>query len=172
MESSIYLIGFMGSGKSTIGQDVAKILDYQWVDLDHYIEENEKASIKVLFEQYGEDYFRTLEAKTLKSLITEKKWVVSTGGGVIVRPENIELLKSQNTFYLKWDFDTLYKRIAGDRARPLVKSYEQLQELYFAREKLYERSCSSMIEGEGKSIQEISEEIIHRMEKRDENSSY
>lgn len=172
MNNSIYLIGFMGSGKSTIGKEIAEATNFTWVDLDHYIEKEQDIKIKELFEHYGENYFRSLEANALKVLIPQKKLVVSTGGGVIVTPESVEILKKQRTVYLKLDFETLYQRVVHDLDRPLVKSYQQLLDLYTAREKLYESACSSILYGEGKSVQDITEEIISKMEEKDENSSY
>lgn len=170
MGESIYLIGFMGSGKSTIGKELASILKYRWVDLDHYIENSQKITIKELFETYGEAYFRNLEKIGLKELADQKRLIVSTGGGVIVTPENVMQLKTQKTFYLKWDFETLFERVSQDENRPLVKSYTQLLALYQSREKIYKETCFKVIEGEGKSITDITEEIISQAEGKNENS--
>ncbi|WP_069998210.1 shikimate kinase [Cellulosilyticum sp. I15G10I2] len=172
MSENIYLIGFMGSGKSTLGKEIATTLDYNWVDLDHYIEAHQKTTIKELFDRFGESTFRKLETSSLKDLIPKRQLVVSTGGGIIVTPENISLLKSQTTFYLKWHFDTLYNRVCDDKNRPLVKSYEQLLALYNKREQLYKEACTKVIACEGKSIEVITQEIIRLMEVEDENSSY
>jgi len=167
---SVYLIGFMGSGKSTIGQELAMKLKYKWVDLDKYIEEHQKMTIKELFESCGEPCFRKLEMNCLKELEHKDNLVVSTGGGVIMTPENVRLLKKQKTFYLKWDFDTLFERVSHDENRPLVKNYKQLWTLYHSRTKLYEETCCMVIEGKGKSTTQISEEIISLMEEENENS--
>ena len=162
MANNIYLIGFMGSGKSTIGKELASHLGLTWVDLDYFIEANEKMTIKELFEKYGEAYFRNLETLSLKKLAMQKNLVVSTGGGVIVTPENIILLKEQKTIYLKWDFETLFDRIAHDENRPLVKSHQQLLALYESRQKMYHDACSKVVLGDGKSILSIIEEIISK----------
>ena len=164
MKNNIYLIGFMGSGKTTIGRHLAEKIPYTWIDLDEYIEHSQNMSIKALFEEYGEPYFRNLETQGLSTLSKENNFIVSTGGGVIVTPQNVMLLKKQKTFYLKWDFDTLFHRVAHDANRPLVKSYDQLFRLYQSRAALYENACEIVIMGEGKSIAQITNEILNVME--------
>jgi shikimate kinase len=172
MNHSIYLIGFMGSGKSTIGQEIARLLKCSWIDLDCYIEETQQMPIKDLFKQYGELYFRDLECAALEALSNRKNSIVSTGGGIIVTPKNAVFLKSQKTFYLKWEFETLFNRISQDQSRPLARSYEEVMHLYQSREMLYEAASWKVILGEGKSVEAIAKEIINSLEGVYENSSY
>ncbi len=172
MSKNIYLIGFMGSGKSTLGKEIAAALNYKWVDLDDYIEAHQKTTIKEIFNRLGESSFRKMEVNSLIDLSKQQQLVISTGGGVVVSPENVELLKKQETFYLKWSFDTLYNRVCDDENRPLVKDYQQLLRLYESREYLYEEACSKVICGEGKNITDMTKEMISLMEENDENSSY
>lgn len=172
MDENIYLIGFMGSGKSTFGQALAKRLGYKWVDFDHYIEQQQNLSIKEIFECFGEAHFRALETQCLKSFTVQKHCIVSTGGGIIMMPENVAHLKTQKTFYLKWDFDTLYERVKADENRPLVKSYEQLLALYQKRQTLYEKAASKIIEAEGKSLEQIITQMIEYMEATNEDRSH
>ena len=152
MDENIYLIGFMGSGKTTLGKEIAAKLQYQWIDLDHYIEAEHHMKVSVLFEKFGENYFRSLEVSSLRDVTCKKSQVISTGGGIVVTPENVSLLKQQRTFYLKWDFDTLFQRVGQDKDRPLVKSYQQLKGLYEERGSLYESACFETIDCEGKTI--------------------
>ncbi|ADZ83456.1 shikimate kinase [Cellulosilyticum lentocellum] len=160
MKKAICLIGFMGSGKTTIGKALANILHYSWIDLDQYIEEACSETITNLFENKGEAYFRDLEVSYLKKALDEEIGVISTGGGIIVTTENREVLKKQNTFYLYYDYDTLYKRIAGDTKRPLASTYEAVKERYIQRQALYEASAKYIINGEGKSIEEVVNTIL------------
>jgi len=172
MNNQIYLIGFMGSGKSTVGPLIAQKLDYQWVDLDTYIESTEQMTIKDLFTQYGEPYFRELETTHLKNLSQKNNIVISTGGGIVVTPQNIDFLQKEKTIYLRWDFDTLYERIAHDLNRPLVKTYQQLLELYNTRQSLYEKAATYSLFCEGKNRDVILKEIMEWIGVSNENRSH
>lgn len=140
--NNIYLIGFMGSGKSTLAQGLAQVLSMNKIDLDQLIEEKEQRSIKQIFEEEGEAYFRKLETYYLKETCNLKNTIVSTGGGAVGEACNRKFLKEQVTVYLDWPFEVLYERIAGDEARPLSKSYEQLLLLYAYRLALYKESAT------------------------------
>lgn len=163
MKEAICLIGFMGSGKTTIGQEVAKELGYRWIDLDTYIQQQEKITIPDIFARYGETYFRKLEVKYLERVLDEEDVVISTGGGIIVSPENVKLLNAQQTFYLMWEFDTLFNRIEGDEARPLSTSYEEVYKRYKVRQGLYENASRAHIQCEGKSIVDIVTEVLEKV---------
>ncbi len=159
MQKAICLVGFMGSGKTTIGGALGKLTHYHWIDLDHFIEKEEKDSIANIFAKNGEAYFRDLENRYLKKVLSQKPVIISTGGGIILKEENRHLLKEQSTFYLSYEFDTLYHRIAGDRKRPLVTSYDEVKERFNMRRSLYEEASRIKIECEGKKVQQIVEEI-------------
>ena len=163
MEETICLIGFMGSGKTTIGKSLATKLSKTWVDLDLYIEEMLGKDIASLFAAKGEAYFRQQEAFYLKAVLDRKVGVLSTGGGVIVTETNRALLKNKNTFYLKYDCDTLYKRIGEDPKRPLASSYEVIKARYEERQALYEASARYIIEAEGKTVEEVTTMILERL---------
>lgn len=160
----ICLIGFMGSGKTTIGRALSEQLNANWVDLDTYIEEKANQSICNIFEEYGEAYFRALEQEALNELLEQEEVIISTGGGVITTPDNIRNLKLEKTIYLAYPFDTLYERIAGDTSRPLVTSYETLQKRFEDRLGLYEAASRVTINCQDKSINHIIEEIITYLE--------
>lgn len=161
----ICLIGFMGSGKTTIGQALSEALNQKWIDLDEYIEAQAGMNISEMFKEKGEAAFRKLETKCLEQLINENVDIVSTGGGVITTPKNIELLQGVHTIYLEYPFDTLYTRIAGDKSRPLATSYEALQERFKNRLDLYEKAGTVKIDCRDKSINEIIQEIITYLER-------
>lgn len=139
--NNIYLIGFMGCGKSTLAKNLAEALNMHCMDLDQLIEAKLGQTIRELFDEKGEEYFRELETYYLKETSNLKNTIVSTGGGAVGREVNRQFLKAQMTFYLEWPFEVLYSRIAGDEKRPLSKSYEQLLELYQYRRALYEESA-------------------------------
>ena len=163
MEDTICLIGFMGSGKTTIGRALAIQLSKAWVDLDLYIEEMLGKDIASLFAVKGEPYFREQEAFYLKEVMGKEVGVLSTGGGIIVTEANRALLKTKNTFYLKYDCDTLYKRIGNDPKRPLASSYEVIKARYEERQPLYEASARYIIEAEGKTVEEVTTMILERL---------
>lgn len=161
---SICLIGFMGSGKTTIGKALGHKLHMKWLDLDQYIEEKEKRKISMIFKENGEAYFRALEYEYLKELIHEEG-IISTGGGIITTPENRQLLQKTMTIYLEYPFDTLYQRIEGDETRPLATSYDALKERFEKRLNLYESASQVTIKCQKKSIKEVVQEIAAYIEK-------
>lgn len=121
----IYLIGFMGSGKSTLGRPLANRLGYSFVDLDEQIETHSGCKIADIFAQYGEEYFRNLESQYLKEIAANKSnLVVSTGGGVPCFNNNMELMNASGvTIYLNLSPKMLADRLSNARAtRPLIAS--------------------------------------------------
>ena len=139
--NNVYLIGFMGCGKSTIAKNLAEVLNRPCLDLDQWIERQLGRTIPELFHEEGEVYFRDVETYYLQETANLIHTVVSTGGGAVGREINRQFLKKQTTIYLEWPFEVLYKRIAGDTNRPLSKSYDQLLQLYEARRAFYEESA-------------------------------
>lgn len=144
----IYLIGFMGSGKSTAGRELARLLGWSFTDLDTEVEKREGKTIREIFDQEGEDYFRNLETKVLRDLNTHTNSVISTGGGTPCHSDNMDfMLENGLTIYLKMTPSELRERLAHTTGeRPLIKDMDQVQLLSFIEEKLavrgkwYERS--------------------------------
>ncbi|MDR0821328.1 MAG: shikimate kinase [Oscillospiraceae bacterium] len=132
---NIYLIGFMGSGKSYTARKLSKSMRLPVVDTDRVIEDDTGMSIAELFAQYGEEYFRELEL----SAISEAEGIVSCGGGAPTYAPTAEFLSKNLTIFLDTDFDTCYRRIANDPYRPNAKgkTYEELKSLYDSRRPLY-----------------------------------
>lgn len=160
MANNICLIGFMGSGKTTIGEVLAKKTGWQWIDLDTEIAKGENMSIANIFAKKGEAYFRSLETQYLKKALQQEKTIISTGGGVVVSPENVTVLAQKATFYLHWEFETLYERIAGDKTRPLATSYEELHMRYRGREALYDAASKELISCEGKTVNQVADMVL------------
>ena len=140
----IILIGYMGSGKSTIAKLLSKSMHYEFLDLDEIIEKEQNASVSTIFEQKGEVYFRKLEHQVLKRILqSESNMILSLGGGTPCFTNNQELLKQENicTVYLKTSIDKLYERLRTQKAnRPLIanKSEDEMKE--FIAKHLFERS--------------------------------
>ncbi|OFY35698.1 MAG: hypothetical protein A2W91_14050 [Bacteroidetes bacterium GWF2_38_335] len=138
----IYLIGFMGSGKTTAGKKLAAHLGYRFIDLDDYIEIKEGNTVKEIFETRGEDYFRKTEAAKLREVTsTDENLVISTGGGTPCHFNNMDFMNSSGkTIYLKADSGSIASRLknSGEK-RPLIsgKNHEELIE--FIENKLAER---------------------------------
>jgi shikimate kinase len=118
---NIILIGFMGSGKSTIGKKLSKMLNMEFIDTDKYIEHHTGKEVKELFDQYGEDYFRQQEKKLIIDLKDAQNTIIATGGGMPCNPEILAQLKDLGSiFYLKLGIDKLYNRISKDKERPVA----------------------------------------------------
>lgn len=166
MKNNIILIGFMGSGKSTVGLELARQLDFSFCDTDALIEEKEQTSISNIFAAKGEEYFRELETALLQELLEGREQrVIATGGGLPLREKNAALLKELGlAIYLKVTKDTVLKRLEGDTTRPLLAGEqveEKIEKLLAYREPLYEIAAHIPVRTDEKSVEEIAEEIIH-----------
>ena len=144
----IYLIGFMGCGKSTLGKPLARKMLLSFVDMDNYIEEKEGLTISEIFAQKGESYFRNIEKLTLHELSQRHNIVISTGGGVAAAEGNIEYMNSKGiTIYLKMNSATLLSRLKDSKTvRPVFagKSIEEMHEIItkmlLEREPFYDKA--------------------------------
>ena len=141
----LYLVGFMGCGKTTIGTSLADELGWCFVDIDSDIERREQKTIADIFSERGEAAFRDLEAEVIRQRVTEVEsgnpCVVALGGGALVRPQNWELVTNNGvTVWLDCPFETVRKRINGDVTRPLARNHDTLEKLYAERRPLYSRA--------------------------------
>lgn len=157
---NIVLIGYMGSGKTTIGKKAARALNYSFYDTDECIEEEEGCSISELFSSRGEEYFRKKETETLQKLLLDSnKYVIATGGGIVKNNENIALLKQIGiVVYLKCSVDKLLPRLRGDSKRPLLAEgclEEKVAKMVAERNPLYETAADVILETDGKSFYEM-----------------
>lgn len=137
----IYLIGFMGSGKTTTGMQLAEYLGWLFIDLDKKVEEYAQKSIAEIFSLNGEEYFRSLETKILRNVGSDSDTVVSTGGGTPCQSNNMDfMLETGLTIYLKLTPEQLKARLSGsENTRPLIKDLDEKNLLTFIRGKLAER---------------------------------
>ncbi|MEL3974073.1 shikimate kinase [Rossellomorea oryzaecorticis] len=157
----IFLTGFMGVGKTTVGKRLGELQQLPVIDMDHYIEEKEGMKIKDIFSEKGEWHFRSIETAALKDLMKVEA-VITTGGGIIERLENREMLAAvQTVFHLFCSFEVLWERLEGDSERPLVQknSMDGLLELYNRRLPLYRNVSKIEIDTTYKTIDETISEL-------------
>lgn len=162
---NIVLIGFMGSGKSTISVKLSYRLHITLEDTDKWIEKKEGRSISDIFARDGEDYFRQVEGNCIRSLLKENAYhVISTGGGMPVRKENRPLLnKLGHVIYLKAAPGTIWERLANDTTRPLLQCdnpQEKIKMLIEERDPYYREAADSIITVDGKDTEQILSEIL------------
>ncbi|MCH8227880.1 MAG: shikimate kinase [Proteobacteria bacterium] len=140
--SNIYLIGPMGSGKTTIGQRVAKRLEMEFLDCDRKLEQHTGASVNLIFDVEGESGFRKRESKMLRVLTSGQNVLLATGGGVVLKEENRELLQQTGlVVYLQTSVSQQLHRLCLDRTRPLLQEKDRQQKLTrlaAARNPIYE----------------------------------
>lgn len=161
---NIILIGFMGSGKSSVGKLLAKHLNYHFHDTDEMIEAREGITIRKIFSRYGEDFFRDLETTLLLSLkYALEKTVLSTGGGMPIAEMNAKILHTMGqVVYLRTSKSTILNRLSADTTRPLLKGEsmkDSVEKLLSERTSIYESVADIIIDTDDKSIEEIVKEI-------------
>jgi len=137
----IYLVGFVGAGKSTLAQALGRRLGWRVEDIDTIIETRERRVLAEIFASHGEAYFRALEREILRSLLGPRDVVVATGSGTFVDPENRLLIKSDGTsVWLDVPFDQLIDRIPADGRRPLGPDRETMEATYMSRRAAYQQA--------------------------------
>ena len=133
---NIILIGFMGSGKTTIGRKLAVRLGYRFVDMDRFIEEEQQCKISQIFEERGEGAFRSLETELLNRLVRAENSVISTGGGVVTVEGNMAIIRSIGvSIYLKAGIEKIFERVSRNNKRPLLQTENPLQTIQDMMEK-------------------------------------
>lgn len=161
---NIVLIGFMGSGKTSVGIKLARAFDYNFIDTDLLIESDYGASISNIFNEKGEAAFREMETALLKRIVkTVKSTVIATGGGMPLNKENSKLLKMAGTvIFLRASKETTYLRISGDTNRPLLAGDDKstrIGELIDQRYPIYVEASDHIIDTDNKSFYEIIKEV-------------
>ena len=161
---NIILMGFMGAGKTTIGKKLSKALNWEFIDTDAYIEEEQGRKISDIFAEDGEMAFRDMETDLLKRLQNgENQFVLSIGGGMPVREENRALLRNLGTVvYLKTSKEEIIRRVSGDKKRPLLQGgdlEEKVTNLMNVRECIYIETAHVEIVTDGKTPEQVVKEI-------------
>ena len=170
---NIFLIGFMGAGKSTISDYLKNALAMDVVEMDQCIVERQGMSISDIFETYGEEYFRELETNLLIEMQSRSNVVVSCGGGVPMRERNVvEMKKNGRVVLLTAKPETILERLKDNHDRPLLennKNVSFIADLLEKRRAKYEAAADIVVETDGKSELEICEELIHRLREAEAN---
>lgn len=165
MKKNIVLIGYMGTGKSSVGVRLASALSASFVDTDQEIERKVQMTIKELFQVQGEEVFRTMETNLLKEYeYNLSNAVLSTGGGMPLRAENAKLLRHiGDVIFLKTSKEVTYQRVKHDTTRPLLQCanpIEAIEQMLKIREPIYEECANFVVETDGKSIEDLVNEIL------------
>jgi len=155
----LIIIGPMASGKSVVGKKLSKRLDIDFYDTDEEIVKKTGVTISHIFDIEGEDKFRSRERNVFSDLIKKDGCVISTGGGIVLRKENRELLKKGTVLYLKTSIQTQLERTMNDKERPLLRGKENkevtLKKMAKLRNPLYEKSSNFIIEETDNSNQTV-----------------
>jgi len=151
-DETIVLVGPMGSGKSTVGRNLAYLLDKEFVDSDHELESRCGADIPWIFDIEGEQGFRRRETAVLEDLSSKENVVIATGGGAILEPRNRQILKKTGrVVYLTASLDVLFSRVMKDSTRPLLQVENPRQvyrEIFHQREPLYRETAELIVSGD------------------------
>lgn len=165
---TVILIGMPGSGKSTIGRALSKVLDRPFLDLDHEIEERCGVKIPVIFEIEGEPGFRKRESQVLEEITLERGMVLATGGGAILAPQNRQWIAERGiVVYLRASVEELYRRTSRDRSRPLLASDNpraRLKELLTKRAPIYEDLADIVIDTGLASVTAVVQQLVSKLE--------
>ena len=161
---NLILCGMMGCGKTTIGRKLSDLTGRVWQDTDDLIAEK-YGKIADIFARFGETRFREMETEMIKALADKDGLVLSTGGGLVLKDENVALLKQKGKIvYLRAQLETLVERLGQDRQRPLLHSEESLSarltDLLDVRAPVYERVADFVVDVDNKSPEEIATEIL------------
>lgn len=164
---NIVLIGFMGTGKSTIARELAKTHQMNIVEMDEEIVRRRGKSIADIFEEEGEEYFRDLETALLKELQTKENQVISCGGGAVLREENVRVMKKNGCVVLLTALpQTIYERVKNNTDRPILQgnmNVEYIASLMEKRREKYEKAADIVIATDGKNVSQICEEMLQKL---------
>lgn len=164
MEKHIYLIGFMGSGKSTISRKLKKLMQVKELDMDAEIVSENGMSINDMFARFGEDYFRDKETEMLRKIADSAPAVVSCGGGTVLRQENVDIMKKSGVIVLLTASpQTIYLRVRNSKDRPILNGHmnvEYIASLMEKRRAVYEAVCDIRVATDDKNPDQIAKEIL------------
>lgn len=166
---NIVLVGFMGSGKSTVGRILAKRLQFRFVDTDKLVEQRAVMTIPDMFARHGESVFREKETAALTSLSGERQHVIATGGGIVTVPENIPLLRSLGmVVLLKAEPEEIFRRVSRNSERPLLQVEDprkRVLDLLAAREPLYEQAAHFHVDSTRLRHEEVAATIVNEAQR-------
>lgn len=161
----IYLVGFMGAGKSTVGRELALKLRWPFVDLDNEIERSEGLSVREIFDKFGEPRFRELERHHLGELSKRDRGVMALGGGTYMEKDNRKVIEETGiAVWLDVTFSQIQERVRPDGSRPLLSDIERAKRLYAERRSVYALAPIRIVT-DARLPNEIAEDIIQRVAK-------
>lgn len=164
---NIMLIGFMGSGKSTVCACLHEKYGRRLIEMDALIVERESMSINDIFEKYGEEYFRDAESRLIEELGGEEGLAVSCGGGAVLREENVRNMKKNGCIVLLTAKpETIYKRVKNSGERPLLNgnmNVDYIAKLMEVRRARYESAADIVVETDGREVEDICREIMNKV---------
>ncbi|MEW6646819.1 MAG: shikimate kinase AroK [Pseudomonadota bacterium] len=172
---NLFLVGPMGAGKTTIGRQLANVLQREFKDSDHEIVRRTGASIPLIFDIEGEDGFRKRERDVIADLTQENNLVLATGGGAVLHADNRQHLRERGVvIYLFASIDQLLKRTARDRNRPLLQTADpraKLEELMSVRDPLYREVADMVLYTDDRSVRSVIKEILIRLDEMNGTSA-
>lgn len=163
---NIFLIGPMGVGKSTIGRQLANLLNKDFMDTDHEIEKRTGVDIPTIFDIEGEEGFRKREAAVLDEMTSGSNLVLATGGGAILLEDNRRALRRGFVVYLSASLETLIERTRRDKSRPLLQNTDRqkkIKELMMERDPIYRQESDIIVETDGRSAKAVAKEIVDQL---------
>lgn len=166
---NVIIVGFMGTGKTSVSKALGRMSGRKCRDVDNWIEQEAGKSIPAIFAEEGEEGFRDRESRALEAVLEKDSSIVSGGGGIVLREENVRRMKERGTVVCLWASpETIYERIKEAKNRPNLngrKSPEGIRELMEKRRAAYERAADIRIDTDGKSVEEVAAEILRKLER-------
>ncbi len=164
----IVLIGFMGSGKSTVARRLKKLTGLPIIDVDARIEQMQGKTISAIFDEVGEEGFRQIETATLAGIVNEPRSIVSCGGGVVSTPANLPVLADLGTVvYLQVPLEEAIERISDPSTRPMLSGPTPVEDIYAERLPLYEEAADVTVNTSGKSVGKVAAFVLQAVQEHD-----
>lgn len=164
---NLYLVGMMGSGKSVTGKKLAEIIGFSFMDLDERIQQKTGRTINDIFQNDGEVSFREQEKQALEETASASKQVVATGGGTVLKSENILLMqKAGKVIFLETSLEVLWERVKHKKDRPLLKGenpFENLKKIFVEREPIYKKSAELAVYTDGLTAEAAAKKILDKL---------
>lgn len=166
-EKNLIIMGFMGTGKSTVGRLLSRKMHRPFIDMDQEIERRNRSTIPEIFESQGEERFRAMERELVDELAGGMSRIIACGGGVITQDPNLKRFQETGVILCLYaDFETIFKRVSGNRNRPLLNApdrEQRVRELMEARETLYE-AIPLQVDTSGRSPEEVAAAVLDLLE--------